>query len=417
MDGNAVDLVSWLGKNMTLSDTEVGGMWLENFAREDRQLARKLLDAFALDSWTSARAQLLDLLRTEITTAQKTGTVWVIPAMDIGDIRSANHLHQSEPLVAFGNFESGMDIPSMPGSEGLIGHLLRDVQGKGVLSPTTQLSVLRDKKLRTIIVVTDTIETGAQVAKYVRALLRNPTLKSWRSFRWFELKVVAYAVSKEGEKALSQLAAVDSLRFVRRAPTIRSLPWPNDVIADAISLCRRYGRGSTVLGYGEQASLFGFQDRVPNTVPRVFRQTGGDWAPLFEGKGGRLVPTGVIGELLDSSEAPVAHNDVVEAVRQERLSISIRKQQRESNRDILAALALLRASPERALLLGLALDLTQAEVSALLGYLVSQGWISDSHSLTQSGIAELAAGKRKVRRVEHQPTSVSPRPYYPKSLR
>lgn len=402
---------------MTLSDTEVGSLWLENFAREDRQLARKLLDAFALDSWTSARARLLDLLRTEISTAQKTGTVWVIPAMDTGDIRSANHLHQNEPLVAFENFEPGMDIPSMPGSEGLIGHLLRDVQGKGVLSSTTPISVLRNKKLRTIIMVTDTIETGAQVAKYVRALLRNPTLKSWRSFHWIELKIVAYAVSREGEKALSHLGNLDSLRFIRRAPTIRSLPWPTDTIADAISLCRRYGRGPAVLGYGDQASLFGFQDRVPNTVPRIFRQTGADWAPLFEGRGGRLVPTGVIGELLDSSEAPVAHDDVVAAVRQERLSISIHKQQRESNRDILAALALLRASPERASLLGLALDLTQAEVSALLDYLVSQGWTSDSHSLTQSGIAELAAGKRKLRRVERRPSPVNPQPYYPESLR
>ena len=43
--------------------------------------------------------------------------------------------HSFEPLTAFENFEPGMDIPSMPGSEGLIGHLIRDVQGKGVLSP------------------------------------------------------------------------------------------------------------------------------------------------------------------------------------------------------------------------------------------------------------------------------------------
>ncbi len=402
---------------MTLSDTEVGGMWLENFPREDRQLARKLLDAFALDSWTSARALLLDLLRTEIRSAQNTGTVWVIPAMDTGDIRRANRLHQNDSLIAFGNFEPGMGIPSLPGSEGLIGHLLRDVQGKDVLSSTTKLSVLRNKHVRTILVVTDTIETGAQVAKYVQALLRNPTLKSWRSFQWIKLKVVAYAVSREGEEALSHSMNVDSVRFVRRAPTIRSLPWPTADIADAISFCRRYGRGSALLGYGEQASLFGFQDRVPNTVPSVFRRTGADWASLFEGKSGRLVPTGMIGELLDSSEAPVAHDDVVAAVRQERLSISIHKQQRESNRDILAALALLRASPERAALLGLALDFTQTEVSALLDYLVSQGWITEGHRLTQTGIAELAAGKRKLRRVEHKPSPTNLHPYYPESLR
>lgn len=412
-----MDLEPYQGREMPLSDTEVGVLWLENFPREDRQMARKLLDAFALDSWTSARASLLDLLRSEISRAQSAGPVWVIPAMDTGDIRRANGLGKSDRLTAFKNFEPGMDIPSMPGSEGLIGHLLRDVQGKNVLSSTTKLSVLRDKRVRTILVVTDTIETGSQVAKFVQALLSNSTLKSWKSFRWIKLRVVAYAVSRKGKENLSQLTTVDSVRFVRSAPTILSLPWPVAEREDAITFCLKHGRGHELLGYGEQASLFGFQDRVPNTVPRIFRQTGADWSPLFEGKGGRLVPTGMIGELLDSSEGPIAHDDVVAAVRQERLSISIHKQQRESNRDILASLALLRASPERANLLGLALDLTQTEVSAMLDYLVSQGWITESHSLTQTGLAELAAGKRKPRRVERKPSPSYPDPYYPESLR
>jgi hypothetical protein len=402
---------------MTLSNTEAGAMWIENFPRPDRQLARKLLDAFVLDSWTSARALLLDLLRSEIRSAQSAGTVWVIPAMDAGDICRANGLNQSEKLIAFENFEPGMGIPSMPGSEGLVGHLLRDVQGNGVLPPTMPLSALRKNRLRTIIIVTDTIETGGQVAKYAQALLRNSTLNSWKSFGWIKFRAVAYAVSREGEQVLSHSTTVDTIRFVRRAPTIRSLPWPTGDIKEAISFCLRHGRGSSPLGYGEQAGLFGFQDRVPNTVPRIFRQNVPNWSPLFEGPSGRLVPTGMISELFGTSEMPVAHDELVAAVRQERLSISINKQQRESNRDVLTALALLRASPDRATLLGLALGLSQAEVSSLLDYLVSQGWITASHVLTQSGITELAIGKRKIRRVEHKPSPSNLPPYYPESLR
>ena len=405
------------GMRMALSGTEAGVAWLDNFSTGDRTLATRLLDAFVLDSWTIARASLLELVRTEIGLAGSAGTVWVLPAMDSGDIRRAKTIGRFEPLTAFQNFEPGMDIPSMPGSEGLIGHLLRDIQGKGVLPPSAPISKLRQKRVRTIIVVSDTIETGGQVGKYIQALLRNPTLKSWRSFHWIKVVVVAYAVSRDGERAISDHVFVDSLRFVRHAPTIQSLPWTSQDIEAALRLCVDYGYGTDRLGYGDHGGLFGFQDRVPNTVPRIFRQRDGDWAPLFAGGGGRQVTSGMIRELASSSEMPVAHDEIVAAVRQERLSISIRKHQRESNRDVLAALALLRTSPQRVDILGIALNMTQVEVEGLMAYLRTQGWIDHTHNLTESGIAELAAGKRKPRRVEPRRTDVNPVPYYPESLR
>lgn len=402
---------------MALSDTEAGIAWLNNFPSGDRNLATRLLDAFVLDSWTNARASLLDLVRTEIGMAGSAGTVWVLPAMDAGDIRRANMIAKSEPLTAFHNFEPGMDIPVLPGSEGLVGHLLRDVQGAGVLPPSASLSFLRQKRVRTIVVVSDTIETGGQVGKYIQALLRNATLKSWRSLHWIKMVVVAHAVSRDGEQAMSEIAFVDRLRFVRRAPTIQSLPWSSHDIDAAIKLCTDYGQGTDRLGYGDHGGLFGFQDRVPNTVPRIFRQRGGDWAPLFAGGGGRQVTSAMIRELAGSSESAVAHDEIVAAVRQERLSVSIRKHQRESNRDVLAALALLRASPQRAAILGNALNMTQAEVEGLMEYLLAQGWIDSANNLTGRGVSELAAGKRKSRRVEPRQTAADQAPYYPESLR
>lgn len=402
---------------MALSDTEAGIAWLDNFPSGDREIAKRLLDAFVLDSWTTARASLIDLVAEEIDAALSAGTVWVLPAMDSGDIRHSNKLPKLEPLTAFDNFQPGMDIPSMPGSEGLIGHLLRDVQRRGVIPPTALIAELRKKRVRTIIVVSDTIETGGQVAKYVQALLRNPTLKSWRSFHWIRLIVLAFAVSPNGKQIVGDLPQVDSLRFVRHAPTIRGLPWASNDIEAALALCDRYGEGRDRLGYGQHAGLFGFQDRVPNTIPKIFRQRGADWQPLFAGSSGRQVPSGMIRELAESSDVPVAHNEIVAAVRQERLAVSLRKQQRESNRDILATLALLRASPQRADILGNALHMNQAEVDGLLAYLLTEGWIDSANKVTERGIAELAAGKRRPRRVEPQQISVTSIPYYPESLR
>lgn len=405
------------GSPVALSETDAGIAWIRNFAPADRELAGRLLDAFVLESWTAARASLLDLVRAEIESVRSSGPVWALPAMDSGDIRRANGLTKAERLIAFENYEPGMDIPSMPGSEGLIGHLIRDVQGDGILPPEAQVPELRNRRIRTILVVSDTIETGGQVAKYAKSLLRNPTLSSWRSFGWIRLVVLAYAVSREGERAVTAVPQVDSLRFVRRAPTIDSLAWAKSDIDAARALCDRYGFKKPSLGYGDHAGLFGFQDRVPNTVPRIFRQSGGLWAPLFTGSGGRQVPSSMIRELSRSSEPPVAHGELVAAARQERLSISIHKQQRSSNRDILTTLALLRASPERVTILGNALNMTQAETTGLLAYMTTQGWIDESHNVTVSGKAELAASKRKPRRVAARQVSKKTDPYYPESLR
>lgn len=399
---------------MALSETRAGVAWLDNFLPEDRELAKRLLDAFVLESWTTARAALLDLLRTEIASEGNSGSVWVLPAMDSGDIRRANELAGVGPLTAFENFEPGMTIPSMPGSEGLIGHLIRDVQGKRILAPDASISQLRAKRIRTIIVVSDTIETGGQVTKYVKSLLRNPTLKSWRSFGWIKLIVLAYAVSKEGEQVVTTVPHVDSLRFVRRAPAIDGLAWPMQDTEAARDLCLRYGLGKERLGYGQHAGLFGFQDRVPNTVPQIFRQKGKDWVPLF---GGRKVPSEIIHELANSSVVPVAYHEVIAAARQERLSVSVRKQQRESNRTILAVLALLRASPDRVAILGSALNMTQAETTRLLEYMTNQGWVDGGNNVTARGVAELSASKRKPRRVEPSRASETVDPYYPESLR
>lgn len=402
---------------MRLSETLRGIVWLGNFSERDRPLAARLLDAMVLDGWTRARADLLDMLRRVIAHADPDGAVWILPLMDEGDIRRANRTPKGELLTAFENFEPSMPIPSLPGSEGLIGHVLRDVEGSRIVPVTASLSELSSAHVRTIVLVTDTIETGSQVVKYVRALLRNKTLRSWRSSGWIKFAVVSYAASVEGAAKVRASKVVEVLEYVRQAPTLRSLPWSAPDIERAVGLCTRYGQGGAPLGYQSQGGLFGFQDRVPNTVPRIFRQTGPEWKSLFTGGGGRQVPTNLIRELPDASDVGVPYDEVVADARQERLALSISKQQRNSNRDILAALSLLRLSPRRADALGVALSLEKSQVDNLLDYLRAQGWITSSNDLTDAGVGELIAGKRKPRRVTGASIANGDRPYYPDSLR
>ncbi len=402
---------------MKLSETLRGIAWLGNFSEPDRTLAARLLDAMILDGWTRARADLLDLLRRVVADTDPAGAVWMLPIMDEGDIRRADQIPNGELLTAFVNFHPGMPIPSLPGSEGLIGHVLRDIEGPRVVSVTASLPQVAHAHVRTIVLVTDTIETGSQVVKYARALIRNKTVRSWSSSGWVKFVVVSYAASVEGAAKVRASGLVEAVNFIRQAPTIRSLPWAASDIAQAVDLCTRYGRGGGPLGYGSQGSLFGFRDRVPNTVPRIFRQSGPDWQPLFVGIGGRQVPTDVVRELPDVADGEVSYDELVINARQERLALSISKQQRDSNRDILATLSLLRVSPGRADALGIALGLEQSQVDNLLRYLEAQGWVTPSRYLTDAGVRELVAGKRKPRRVTTASIANDAQPYYPESLR
>ncbi len=59
--------------NGAVRDRGGGVAWIDNFLPDDRELAKRLLDAFVLDGWTAARASLLELLRTEIDSVRNAG--------------------------------------------------------------------------------------------------------------------------------------------------------------------------------------------------------------------------------------------------------------------------------------------------------------------------------------------------------
>lgn len=268
--------------------------------------------------------------------------------------------------------------------------------------------------MRTVVLVTDTIDTGSQVHAFLSSLLRNRTLRSWHSFGWIQFVTVTYAMSKPATVRLSKALTPSGTRFVRAAPTIRDLPWKKTEICNALDLCTDFAKGKDRLGYGEHAGLFGFQERVPNTVPKIFWQKRKDWSPLFEN---RQAPPDIADAVTSVIGSRVTRSELLTAVQQQRLSVSIAKQQSVANRDVLSALSILLVSPGATHSLGVALGKSQAEIESLLTYLYSQGWTSPSHDVTAAGRAELRGGKRKRRRVETKVLPPDRSPYYPSTLR
>lgn len=403
--------------SVKLSSTGRGLSWLENFPDESRAIATQLLDAFMLVSWSDARIELRRRLEFVYNSAvsQRKGPAWVLPVMADEDTRAMADLDRGIDPVAFENFLPASGISSTPGSEGAVGNLVRDSVLRGAIGPKTDVEELRSKKVRTVILVTDLVESGSQVEDFAASLLRNTTLRSWKSGRWIQIWVVAYAVSQAAQEKLESSPFIDKLFFVTSAPAIESLPWPRSSITQAQLVCMEHARRKVgAMGYKGHGGLFAFQERPPNTSPAVFRQTGKDWSPLFEG---RRTPDDLQQELRNVSKPETNHALTLTAVYQQRLSANIERQFRADNQVILTALALLLRDPTAPGKIASALSLSQTAAEAVIAFLHRMGWVTDDGFVTEAGRAELRAGKRAIRRVGRKNYPEPDAPYYPSSLR
>lgn len=168
------------------SETRRGQAWLTNFSPEDEGAARQLLDSLRFVSLSDVRAGLQVRLRSLIAQGKIQVPALLVSALSIEDLRLDEG--QTAPSVAFESFQLDDPINVVPGSEGFVGNLIRDLVSPALggtdalLAPSTKLNELRDKRCRSIVVITDYAGSGTQLRNYAMTLVRHPTLRSWRSY-------------------------------------------------------------------------------------------------------------------------------------------------------------------------------------------------------------------------------------------
>src|SRR6188768_1638774 len=181
------------------SETESGRAWLENFDYLDSPTATLLIDHLRFVTLSMLRDGLYTSLEALAEARAFEGPSVVLPERSLGDLEK----QLGEPAVAYGNFHPGKDTDVVAGSEAFVGMVLRDLPGirrstsdrSGWVSPSMDLEGLRQRRCRSIVVVTDYMGTGTQVTDFVGSLTRNRTIRSWQSFGWVKLYVVAFASS------------------------------------------------------------------------------------------------------------------------------------------------------------------------------------------------------------------------------
>jgi len=404
---------------MKPSDTASGQAWLENFSQGDLAAATVLLDSIRFVDLDTLRNGLIAELEALRASNRINGPTLLLPERNLKDLITDPAV-KLKNAVAYENVYPGADISVTPGSEGFVGSLLRDFAAAGRqtpenfwIAPDAGLEHLRERRCRTIVLVTDYSGSGTQLLTLAESLFRNKTICSWHSLKLIEIHVLAFAASLGALESLGSSRVINAAHTVEAAPTFETSGWTEEVHEAIIELCNRESRAPRwSLGFERSTGLFATARGAPNNLPAIFWQRAADWQPLFRG---RIVPPKVA-EDLAGYQPTEPLPELAARVGQMRIGRNERlKYMRAQSRDLLRALLSLRDSRKNVPALAADLGVPVGRAGKLLEILQVFEFVTATGKVTTAGGREIQAQKRALRRTTAN-LHGSDEPYYPHAL-
>lgn len=400
---------------MKLSETSRAKEWLEQFEDDDRSGAIALLDAIRFVPGGTVITEVRTLLEKLVEEGELEQPVALTPILSIEDMVRSNDSTETAP-VAFVDFDPAQPIAHNPGSEALFAQLItelhRSTRTEWLVHGSLTVDDLRDSKVRTLVCLTDYIGSGRQVIEYVDSWYRNPTIKSWCSFGWLKIVVIAYAATTLGMQAVG---ASDHLRQIHVVEVVHGERELQQTIpvGKVIEVCKIYakrGKVKPALGYRRSAGLFATSFSIPNNLPAILIKTSRYWVPFFDGRS-------VSGELASEIGEQQPQVDTIRHL-EEAGQLRLARRQRDGQldgrwRDHVRVLALLPCSDGN---LALALGRDLNTIGLLRKALKELCLVSADNRVTKMGRATLTVHRRGSRRGS---ISLTPNtsPYYPRYMK
>lgn len=274
---------------LTLSQTAHAQEWLARFTDRERESASELVDEMLLVSGDQFRsridaelARLLAQAETPIALYAER-PVKVIYGTVPAFFRDSRHGRAEgtgvQPVVADPRNQE-------VGSEGVVANLVTDFCRR---NPATCFShpgptLLRRRKVRQIVIVTDFIGSGQRITRMLESLRYVATLRSWRSYGLIRFHVVAYSGIEQGIERVKRHKLKPELWIRGGCPTLEDA-FSGRRLRDVSSLCRAYPPGHIEpLGYQGGGALIAFAHGCPNNVPPILHSRASGWTPLFMGR-------------------------------------------------------------------------------------------------------------------------------------
>lgn len=402
---------------MKPSETSRGLVWLEQFEKDDRQAAARLVDAIRFVPGGDVIAGVRRATESFISSHAEQIPVALAPILAREDMRSHLGTHIPDQPIVFTHFDPSQDLDSEPGSEALMAHLIREVRRatpREMLVPTPlTIEGLKNARARTLVCLTDYIGSGQQVSSYVDAWCRHPTIRSWRSYGLIKIVVIAYAATAAGRRLTEADRHVDELEVVEVVPARdhRTSAVADPKIEEVCRLyARRGGLNGPPLGHGGSAGLFASSFSVPNNLPAILIRRSSRWTPFFTGRS----VTAELSEEIGEHRPDVDMSEELARVGETRLAARYRNGHVDPRwHEIVGIMALLPKGDDE---IALAIGSTLREVRKIRTVLADLCLIDESGRLTSAGKQVLASHRRKARIVSAGLNSDAS-PYYPRLTR
>jgi len=199
------------------------------------------------------------------------------------------------------------------GSEDLVSSIIANANKRNdnAFLDHSSLTELREKKVRHIILVDDSIGSGKRVSDFIRRMMSNRTFRSWWSYGFITIHILSYARTDQADKyILTHVAGSDHGKRKRRLSD--KLLFKSFNVYNALDLHTRWGNSHISIlglcdsimkikkdrrrGFGEVMGNLVFYHSVPNNIPGILYSSRKNWSPLFPD---RIIPRWMV-NLLDS---------------------------------------------------------------------------------------------------------------------
>lgn len=412
---------------LLLRDTQAYSEWLSQFDHTDRRWASLLTDSLELIPTRAFQADLAELVRRQGERSPRTVALFAIrepnvPSLPPGERQTGN---TSTTLLPYFDPTDTKRRPDAVaggagvGSEGIMANLLRDVatdSGPGRFLDHPSIDMMRASKCDDIFLVDDIVGSGQRVTTFMEAFCMDKHLRSWLSYGYVRITVLAYAATQLGEAEARGFPGVCNVVCVRRSDSGRK--WWRDSERVAIeSVCCRYAyrtsRPKMPLGFGNAFTCTVFEHKCPNTAPAIFwagrKRT---WLPLFRSKPG--FGFSVWPAVADEEQRGTR---LLQGIGQTRLArgawAKFLKPRARLTLLVLAAVA--KGERDSRAISGL-VEANVKVVEQLLAECKALAWVTPQQTVTEKGIAELGHARRLQADAE-EPAPMKSSFYFPRSLR
>jgi hypothetical protein len=271
------------------------------------------------------------------------------------------------------------------GSEDLVYSLIASAtRSRDSLFDHPSLAVLREHRIRNILLIDDSIGSGKRVSDFIRATMAPRTFCSWWSFGFIRFHILSLARTRESEKAILH-ATPGSNHGKRVHPKSLKVNFASDIVYSKESLRERWGDGYQAIsdlcdsttairreyrrGFGKVMANIVFDHSVPNNIPGVIWYRGDRWSPLFPG---RALPDWVL-EALDGSSAPGG------AAEDGRVT--------QASPMMIRLLHLIKRGVRRESTIALRMDADNDLIRSLIGAAQASGFITSHNRITEPGVS------------------------------